>query len=231
MSEPTTEYPAADPEIRARLLFMETLQRGRFWQALKVEVEQHGSYDSLRAWMVDNAVADQWFQEVVIRTAMEWAAAIEDKIEIQIPPSSGGVCFYYPTVHEEKFQVDIEPFAIDQEFRFVDGKAETVDQWAARLRKSFDGQLAERVSYWKALLGDDREQLARHAEWTAARFCGESYALIAKRAIASRLIADGKHRKHASDPAATVQKAVERFAKNIGLTLPKKPARKPARKS
>jgi hypothetical protein len=89
---------------------------------------------------------------------------------------------------------------------------ESIEAFRRRMKKQFDDQLA---SYIRTAIRADREsravsQIRVHAEWTALRFTGESFADVARTELNG-----APHR----DPESAVRMAVHRFANGIGLTL------------
>jgi hypothetical protein len=98
-------------------------------------------------------------------------------------------------------------------------QVESVAEFKIRVLRTCEEQLREyEKDFHRALTFDRDPETAKHAAWTAARFCGAGYMHIAERwpGLLRGLSKDPEQ------PDKTVNMAVRRFAERIGLTLAKR---------
>ena len=181
-------------------------------------------------WAALAGVVDDWFIQVLRDTLKRWLEQ----------PAHGG-CRLQPGYQWFMYgeQIPVSPFAptFDQPYPLSNGyfvpesiitdldrqkrveitqsqRIETADEFGARMRRQFEEQLAAHKKYIRhfSRQGDNRDQRRDHARWTAL--------LFSRRATIAR-IAEGPTLGKNKDAYSTVHKAVQRFARDIGLSLPK----------
>jgi hypothetical protein len=95
------------------------------------------------------------------------------------------------------------------------GQRESIEEFKARVLRDCEEQLREYEKDFHRKLTFEREpEMAKHAMWTVARFCGVGCVEIAD-------ATPGMRWGRAMYPQKTVSMGVRRFAERIGLTLTK----------
>lgn len=212
--------------LRDRYLFLRALRNARpdFWRGFRSSI-QYGT--SLEEWAESVGVVDPWFVEVLRDTRQFWvahpdsdAAKLADGYEWFCWKSSPSVQAFSPTWKDPYLLRSGAP-RIDQIPNF-NGSAkkkaaqrftvETLDAFCSRMRRQFDDQLKVYRGYLKKMVHEGQPgQRVTHAEWTALVFSGIKQSQIVRR----------WPNGHSGLDTFTVSKAVNRFAKDIGLTLPR----------
>ena len=95
-------------------------------------------------------------------------------------------------------------------------RSESIENFRARVLRTCEEQLREYEKDFHRKLTFEREpEMAKHAMWTVARFCGGGWVEIADATPGMRYGAS-------AFPNKAVQVGVTRFAERIGLTLAKR---------
>jgi hypothetical protein len=222
------------PEYAQRSLFVFALRRRypRFWRNLN-EVWRAGG-GGLTKWMREQGVVDPWSIEYVQATLELWdrdpdgpnATLGADHSWFGFPAlSDSGVPDFNP-VFDRPYLFSTTPddlrerlsgpsaselSALLAEAR-SDNWVETVEEFRKRMREQFEARLTKYIKSIRSPYGyQGSPSTLQHADWTALSFGGLPYVEIARWDLMG-----APHRA----PEDTVRIAVNRFAVEIGLTLP-----------
>jgi len=235
----------AHPEYAQRSLFVFALRRRnqRFWRSLNQLWRQGGILERdalggspLDDWLEEIGVIDDWLIDFVKATIDLWnsdpdgpnAALHPDYGWFGIPYLEGSEVPDFQPVFDRPYPISTTPHdlrerlsgASSSELSAIlaesrrDEWAETPEEFDKRMRDQFDTQLTEYKKSIRSPYGyNGTPYILQHADWTALAFGGLPYAEIARWDLAK-----SPH----STPANTVRMAVDRFATDINLTLPRR---------
>jgi hypothetical protein len=209
-----------------------------FWRKLN-EFWRAGNLADFETWCEERGICDAWLREVCLETIALWetdpsgpnASLSYDYPWFQLTRTShlGFELPDFNPVFEDPFLTCTRPPDFPERFNATQGKnlgifkelvkTEGLEEFERRMRSQFEKQLR---SYLKQVRESydygARPKIFIHAEWTALVFSGAPVGLIADE-VASL----------SADPVdeSTIRKAVWRFARKIGLTIPEKPLPSP----
>jgi hypothetical protein len=222
------------PEYAKRASFVIALQQRYpgFWTGLN-EVWRSGG-TGLSEWMRDEDVVDKWLVDYVIATIKLWdshpsgpnASLRPGFLWFGIPPGDSMRADFAP-VFDTPHLIDRRPDDLRERLpelsldeiktlsdEFTSSKLEeTPNEFRKRMRKQLEAQMTNYLKLGRSPYGhEENPYTLQHADWTALAFGGLSYAEIARWDLAGtpHLV-----------PEDTVRMAVNRFAAEIGLTLPR----------
>ena len=202
--------PIILPEYVARWVFLDALQMEcpQFWDGLYAL--RDGRASDVTRWLSRWGVTDEWLIEIAWDTIWYWAR--------RGAQAASTPRFHYELLEGCHVQWPLFDPRLTLPFPLVkDGRVETPQECAARIKAQFDEQLRQYTSYLQAVCGDDHTEMRQHAQWTAMVFAGQSY---------TRVAASFRHLKLCDQPDATVKMAVHRFSRRIGLTVARRRRRK-----
>jgi len=199
-----------------------------FWRSLETEVldrvnasvfDQETWNAEFQRWASRWRVRDGWLLEAAWQTLCLWSNEnLRDRDPLR--PRF----FYGPEIHIPLFQPVLEDarprivppagvsFRIASAFRVQTGRGEAVLEFAARMKKQFDQQLAEYCRAHEAVFKpyERKPSLAKHADWTALYQSGKSPKDI-------EIIECSGTRRQLS--YAAILSAITNFSRDIGLSL------------
>lgn len=224
------------PPVTARVAFVQALRIRwpKLWRGLHSEVFSSSAPPDLFEWASRQGlgIKDDWLIEAFSQTLSYWTM-IPESPDARLEPGHRWF-FYQPEIDVPDFRPVLDrPYPVysapDDVVRRLqlattqdeskklreEVEIESLDDFERRLKKQFNHQLKQyKRRIRKAFVYDDRWQLGAHASWTALALAGFTLVEIACAKEFDRNL------NGTGTPWSTVGKAVSRFARYIGLTLP-----------
>jgi hypothetical protein len=176
-----------NPSLTGRYEYLMALQSRwpEFWRSLETEVlnrvdesvfDKEAWNAEFNRWASRWGVRDEWLLEAAWQTLCLWS-----KEHLRNRDPLRPWFFYGPEIDVPLFQLALEEaqprvvppagvsFRIASAFRVQTGLAETIQQFAARMRRQFEQQLTDYCRSYEALFTPYKRKpsLAEHADWTA----------------------------------------------------------------
>jgi hypothetical protein len=182
-----------------------------FWRTLHDDVFLKPDGQSLDTWIQKMQIVDPWLIEAVGDTLLFWRACPE-ALELQHEPGAIWIFWRGALVVEKPFT----PTFADAVPHIENGQLESPAEFAERMRSQFEEQQKvyrkeyESGYYTAQHYFGQHPGVKDHMLWLVCRFAGVPIDLVLDRWPAANRY---------DDPEAAIQKAVNRLARKMGLTL------------